>query len=100
MYVIVINRRQGLYWFYKSEAERLLNQYRPTAPVNKYFLDHAVTQLEGTERCILLWQYICIARYPRATKTRLLVSVRDLPSLGNCMRFLPSLGYCMRIWPS
>jgi len=51
MYVIVINRRRGLYWFYKHEArgrvapeaERLLNQYRPTAPVNKYFLDHAVT---------------------------------------------------------
>jgi len=46
-YVIVINRRRGLYWFYKREArgryapeaERLLNQYRPTAPVNKYFLD-------------------------------------------------------------
>jgi len=51
LYLIVINRRQGLYWFYKREArgrvapeaERLLNQYRPTAPVNKYFLDHAVT---------------------------------------------------------
>ena len=43
LHVIVINRRRGLYWFYKPEAERLLNQYRPTAPVNKYFLDHAVT---------------------------------------------------------
>jgi len=40
IYVIVINRRRGLYWFYKREAqgrvvpeaERLLNQYRPTAP--------------------------------------------------------------------
>jgi len=50
-YVIVINRRQGLYWFYKREArariapeaECLLNQYRPTVPVNKYFLDHVVT---------------------------------------------------------
>jgi len=49
--VIVINRRRGLYWFYKREArgrvapeaERLLNQCRPTAPVNKYFPDHAVT---------------------------------------------------------
>jgi len=51
VYVIVINWRRGLYWSYKREArgrvapeaERLLNQYRPTAPVNKYFLDHAVT---------------------------------------------------------
>jgi len=51
LYVIVINRLRGLYWFYKREArgrvapeaERLLNQYRPTAPVNKYFLDHTVT---------------------------------------------------------
>ena len=51
LYVIVINRRRGLYWFYKREAqgrvapkaERLLNQYRLTAPVNKYFLDHTVT---------------------------------------------------------
>jgi len=51
IYVIVINRRRGLYWFYKREArgrvapeaERLLNQYRLTAPVNKYFLNHAVT---------------------------------------------------------
>jgi len=51
-HVIVINRRQGLYWFYKREArgrvvpeaERLLNQYRPMVLVNKkYFLDHAVT---------------------------------------------------------
>ena len=44
LYAIVINRRRGLYWFYKREArgrvapeaERLLNQYRPTALVNKY----------------------------------------------------------------
>jgi len=42
MQVIVSNWRRGLYWSYKPEAEHLLNQYRLTAPVNKYFLDHAV----------------------------------------------------------
>jgi len=108
LYVIVINWRWGLYWFYRREArgrvvpeaEHLLNQYRPTAPVNKYFLDHARSNVARGYRAMHIAMAVCLARYSRATKTCLLVSVWDLPSLGNCMRFLPSLGYCMRIWPS
>jgi len=45
IYLFIFNRRRGLDWFYKREAR---------GRVNKYFLE----QLEGTERCILLWQFV------------------------------------------
>jgi len=76
LFVIVINRRRGLYWFYKRKARgRLLNQYRPTAPVNKYFLDHVHGNVARGYRAMHIAMAVCIARYPRATKTRLLDSV-------------------------
>jgi len=57
------------------EAERLLNQYRPMAPVNKYFLDHVVINVARGYLAMHIAMAVCIARYPRATITRLLVSV-------------------------
>ena len=74
---------------------RLCYQYRPTAPVNKYFLDHAVTKLEGTERCILLWQFVRRAKQKHVC----LFLYETCPPWGTVWGFCPPWGTVWEFGP-